>query len=96
MFCRLIAVSLLLPLFAHAAPRTEHVFVISFDGGNPQVMKQANMPNYQRLLAEGSQTLMASTIVPSKTCHLYKSHAADEKKSVDHRGRRYIKKKKTC
>lgn len=67
MFCRLIAVSMLLPLFAHAAPRTEHVFVISFDGGNPQVMKQANMPNYQRLLAEGSQTLMASTIVPSKT-----------------------------
>lgn len=67
MFCRLIAAFLLLPVLAHAAPRTKHVFVISFDGGNPEVMKQADMPNYQRMVAAGAHTLVASTIVPSKT-----------------------------
>ncbi len=67
MFRCLTAAFLFLPIFAAAAPRAGHVFVISFDGGNPEVMKQADMPNFQRLVAEGAHTFTASTIVPSKT-----------------------------
>lgn len=58
---------LLLPLLASAAPRTEHVFVISFDGGNPTIMQKAGMPSFQKLAAEGAHTYVANTILPSKT-----------------------------
>ncbi len=58
---------LLLPLLASAAPRTEHVFVISFDGGNPTIMQKAGMPNFQKLASEGAHTYVANTILPSKT-----------------------------
>jgi len=58
---------LFLPLLAAAAPRTEHVFIISFDGGNPTIMQKAGMPNFQKLVAEGAHTFVANTIVPSKT-----------------------------
>ena len=61
-------VSLLaLPFLATAAPRTEHVFVLSFDGGNPTIIKQAEMPNFKRLAAEGAHSWQARTILPSKT-----------------------------
>ncbi|MES2597251.1 MAG: alkaline phosphatase family protein [Verrucomicrobiota bacterium] len=56
-----------LPLLAAAAPRTEHVFIFSFDGGNPTYMQKAGMPNFQRLAAEGAHTFVANTIIPSKT-----------------------------
>ncbi len=58
---------LVLPLLASAAPRTEHVFVISFDGGNPSIIEKAEMPNFKRLAAEGAHTFAANTILPSKT-----------------------------
>ena len=61
-------VSLLaLPFLATAAPRTEHVFVLSFDGGNPTIIQQAEMPNFKRLAAEGAHSWQARTILPSKT-----------------------------
>ncbi len=64
---RFLALLLAIPLFSTAAPRTEHVFVISFDGGNPTIMQQAEMPNFKRLAAEGAHSWQASTILPSKT-----------------------------
>jgi hypothetical protein len=64
---RFIALLLAFPLLSIAATRTEHVFIISFDGGNPAIMQQAEMPNFKRLAAEGAYTWQARTILPSKT-----------------------------
>jgi predicted AlkP superfamily pyrophosphatase or phosphodiesterase len=64
---RFIALLLAFPLLSVATTRTEHVFIISFDGGNPTIMQQAEMPNFKRLAAEGAYTWQARTILPSKT-----------------------------
>jgi predicted AlkP superfamily pyrophosphatase or phosphodiesterase len=56
-----------LALFAHAAPRAEHVFIISLDGGKPAAIEQSQMPALQRLVAEGAHTWTATTIFPSIT-----------------------------
>lgn len=64
---RLFTALWLLPLLVTAAPRTEHVFVLSFDGGNPTIIEQAEMPNFKRLAAEGAHSWQAQTIIPSKT-----------------------------
>lgn len=53
--------------FSHAAPRAEHVFVVSFDGGKPKVIHEAEMPVIKRLAAEGATTWVANTIMPPKT-----------------------------
>ena len=58
---------LALALSAHAAPRAEHVFVVSFDGGKPSVIAESEMPTLKKLAAEGAVTWQASTIFPSKT-----------------------------
>ena len=50
-----------------AAPVTQHVFIISFDGGKPAVMQQSQMPTLQSMLAEGAGTWHAQTIFPSIT-----------------------------
>ena len=52
---------------AHAAPRAEHVFIVSFDGGNPDEMKKSAMPTFFEMAAQGAQTLKAQTIFPSLT-----------------------------
>ena len=49
---------------ASAAPRTEHVFIISIDGGNPDVIKRSRMPVLQKLVKEGACTWTAQTIRP--------------------------------
>jgi predicted AlkP superfamily pyrophosphatase or phosphodiesterase len=54
-------------LSSSAAPRAEHVFIISFDGGKPAVIEQSQMPALQRLVAEGAHTWTATTISPSIT-----------------------------
>ncbi len=54
-------------LGAFAAPRAAHVFIISIDGGNPEVMQRSPMPVLQRLAQEGAHTWRAQTIVPSLT-----------------------------
>ncbi len=50
-----------------AAPRAEHVFVVSLDGAKPAVIKESEMPVINRLASEGACTWEASTIVPPKT-----------------------------
>ena len=64
---RLLTFLWLLPLLAVAAPRTEHVFIFSFDGCNPTILQQAEAPTIKRLAAEGAHTWQANTIIPSKT-----------------------------
>jgi predicted AlkP superfamily pyrophosphatase or phosphodiesterase len=56
-----------LALSSRAAPRAEHVFIISLDGGKPAVIEQSQMPMLKRLVAEGAHTWTADTIFPSTT-----------------------------
>jgi predicted AlkP superfamily pyrophosphatase or phosphodiesterase len=51
----------------YAAPNTQHVFIISFDGGKPAVMQQSEMPTLKAMLAEGAGTWKAQTVFPSIT-----------------------------
>jgi predicted AlkP superfamily pyrophosphatase or phosphodiesterase len=53
-----------LNLAANAAPRTEHVFIISIDGGKPEGIQQSKMPVLKKLLKEGACTWTAQTITP--------------------------------
>jgi len=52
---------------ATAAPRAKHVFIISFDQGNPDLIQKAGMPTFHRMAAEGAHAWNAYTIVPSLT-----------------------------
>lgn len=52
---------------ATAAPRAKHVFIISFDQANPDLIQEADMPTFHRLAAEGAHTWNAYTIVPCTT-----------------------------
>jgi len=52
---------------AGGAPRAEHVFIISLDGGKPAVIQQSPMPVLSQWVAEGAHTWTALTIVPSQT-----------------------------
>jgi len=52
---------------AAQAPLTRHVVVLSLDGLRPDAIDRARTPTLHRLLAEGSASLSASTILPSKT-----------------------------
>lgn len=54
-------------LFANESPRVQHVFIISFDQGNPDLIQQANMPTFHQMAAEGAHDWSAYTIVPSLT-----------------------------
>ena len=50
-FVVFIALFSALPLFA--APRAEHVFIISIDGGNPDEIQHSKMPVLKKLVKEG-------------------------------------------
>lgn len=50
-----------------AEPRAAHVFIVSFDGGKPAVIRESEMPVIKRMAAEGAATWEAHTIVPPKT-----------------------------
>jgi predicted AlkP superfamily pyrophosphatase or phosphodiesterase len=50
-----------------AARLTPHVVLVSVDGLRPDAIEAFGAENLQRLMREGSYTLTASTIVPSKT-----------------------------
>jgi predicted AlkP superfamily pyrophosphatase or phosphodiesterase len=56
-----------LSLVANATPRTEHVFIISIDGGKPEAIQKSKMPVLKRLVKEGACTWTAQTITPSIT-----------------------------
>lgn len=52
---------------AFAAPRAQHVFIISFDGGSPEVMKKSAMPITMAMAQKGAFSWQAQTIFPSIT-----------------------------
>jgi len=67
---RLLAAAILLVCLgtsALSAPLVQHVFIISFDGGKPEVMQQSKMPTLQAMLAQGAGTWNARTVFPSIT-----------------------------
>jgi predicted AlkP superfamily pyrophosphatase or phosphodiesterase len=73
LFC-LVFTLLLTPLLvslaalpAGAAPRSEHVFIISFDQGAPAGIAKAEMPLFKKWAREGAYTWEAFTLVPSIT-----------------------------
>lgn len=61
----LLACALVSP--ASAAPRPKHVFIISFDQGNPDLMAKSDLPTFNTMTAQGAHTWSAYTIVPSLT-----------------------------
>lgn len=63
----------LLGLSSFAAPRAEHVIIISLDGGKPAAIEQSQMPVLKRLVAEGAHTWTATTIYPSITLSAHTS-----------------------
>jgi arylsulfatase A-like enzyme len=48
-------------------PVTEHVLLISVDGLRPDAIAAYGLPTLQRLMAEGSHSLEAATVLPSNT-----------------------------
>jgi predicted AlkP superfamily pyrophosphatase or phosphodiesterase len=63
----LVAAWCVLALASGAAPRAEHVFIISLDGGKPLVIAQSQTPTLDQLVIEGAHTWTANTIYPSIT-----------------------------
>jgi predicted AlkP superfamily pyrophosphatase or phosphodiesterase len=57
----------LIPGILAAAPRAEHVFIVSFDQGAPAGIEKADMPVFKAMAKEGAHTWEAYTIVPSIT-----------------------------
>ena len=53
--------------YAVDAPRAEHVFIVSFDQGNPDLIQKSDMPTFKTMAAGGAHTWNAYTIVPSVT-----------------------------
>ncbi len=52
---------------AGAAPRAEHIFIVSIDGGSPAVIQRSDMPVLTRLVKQGACDWNAQTIKPSVT-----------------------------
>ncbi len=48
-------------------PRANHVFIISFDQGDPALIQRSDMPTFHEMAAQGAHTWNAYTIVPSLT-----------------------------
>ncbi len=61
------AAILLTSAAAWSAPRAEHVFVVSLDGGGPPYLRQSNMPNVFGFVREGAHSYHARTTIPSVT-----------------------------
>ena len=53
--------------FAADSPRTQHVFIISFDQGNPELFQTNDLPTFNGIVAEGAHTWSAYTVIPSLT-----------------------------
>jgi predicted AlkP superfamily pyrophosphatase or phosphodiesterase len=62
-----LALAILVPSLVFAAPRAEHVFIVSIDGAKPAVVAESEMPTLKKIAAEGAVTWQASTIFPSIT-----------------------------
>lgn len=48
-------------------PRVRHVFIVSFDQGNPELIRTNDLPSFHQMANEGARTWEAFTIVPSIT-----------------------------
>jgi len=55
------------PAVAAETPRARHVFIISFDQGNPDLIQRTPMPTFNGMARAGARTWEAYTIVPSST-----------------------------
>jgi arylsulfatase A-like enzyme len=53
--------------FASDLPNVHHVFIISFDQGNPDLIESSDLPVFKTMVAEGAHTWDAYTIVASLT-----------------------------
>jgi predicted AlkP superfamily pyrophosphatase or phosphodiesterase len=53
--------------FVGPTPRVKHVFIVSFDQGNPDMIREADMPVFHQMAAEGAHDWNAYTVVPSLT-----------------------------
>jgi predicted AlkP superfamily pyrophosphatase or phosphodiesterase len=63
-----LSIAVFLPaLAAPAAPRVNHIFIVSIDGGKPSVIARSDMPVLKKLAAEGAFTWKATTIYPPVT-----------------------------
>jgi len=47
--------------------RVHHVFIISYDQGNPDLIEKTDLPLFHEMVAEGAHTWEAYTVVPSLT-----------------------------
>jgi arylsulfatase A-like enzyme len=54
-------------LFASDRPVVHHVFIISYDQGNPDLIASSDLPVFKAMVAEGAHTWDAYTIIPSLT-----------------------------
>jgi predicted AlkP superfamily pyrophosphatase or phosphodiesterase len=71
-FSRLVLTAILFSLiggsaFAAKPPRVKHVFIVSFDQGNPELIRTNDLPTFHQMATEGAHTWNAYTIVPSLT-----------------------------
>jgi predicted AlkP superfamily pyrophosphatase or phosphodiesterase len=67
-----------------AAPRVDHIFIISIDGGKPAVIAKSKMPVLNKLAAEGAYTWSATTIMPCKTLPAHTSMLTGVSPDVHH------------
>ena len=57
-------------------PQAKNIFLFSIDGMRPDAMQQAATPNIDKLIASGTATMKARTVMPSCTlpCHMSMFH----------------------
>lgn len=67
LFRKIAVISLLLSLAVDVLAGVDHVFIVSFDGGKPAVMRDSNMPVFKQMQQHGACTSAAFTVVPSYT-----------------------------
>jgi len=67
MLVALSALCLFSPSTGAAAPGVRHVFIISFDQGNAELIRTNDLPTFHKMAAEGARTWSAYTVVPSVT-----------------------------
>lgn len=75
---------LLSALPALAAPRAQHVLIVSLDGGKPAVIQQSQMPVLMSMVRTGAATWTAKTTLPSVTLIAHTSMLTGVKPAKHH------------
>ena len=67
--CRVLLITALLLFFTGLvqAQEAKYVIVITIDGLRPDAISKSNAPNIKSLIKEGSYSLQAQTVIPSRT-----------------------------